>query len=176
MKKIAFVSLFAVGLVLGACKTPNASSVKDDSSNEGGATSFEAKIRFSLKPDRGSTIAHLNAKLRSLGIANLLPKEIVVDLTQTVEQLLKQKSDLENLVDKASRNEGLDTEPVYQHACFVGDNKQVAKEFGKLADIWVSDQFTISAVATSNPNHVGIRYSETDDGDDVNWLNMDRCD
>lgn len=132
------------------------------------------KIKFPL-PLEGSTlsVAEINKQLKKAGKAQV-PATVTIDLTKPANDLNQEYWNLSDLIESV-HGAGILTSVPDKGACFIGINTEVAKNMEKLTDGWLSEQFGVSALAISKPNHLGIKYHVTDDGDDVNWLNMERC-
>lgn len=143
------------------------------------ASQDDAILVLQLKGDSGSSISSLNKKLKAYG-EKLLPTSIELNSKMTRNEITQIMNDLNRLVDKASRNESLDTSAYGdvingKTTCFKGNNKKVSDIYAEMVDGLVSDQFTILATSTKNPDRVGILYDETDSGSAGTWINIWRC-
>lgn len=139
------------------------------------SSSTDLKIIFPLPLDDSKMkLADINAALRKAG-KKVLPSVITLDLKANQQTISKEYYEMNSNIGTINGAGNLGSVPD-KGACFIGKNTAVANAIaGKLPDSWLSDQFVVGAVSTANPDHIGIRYSVTDDGDDVNWLNLDRC-
>ncbi len=143
------------------------------------AAQDDAILVLQLKGDSGSSISSLNKKLKAYG-EKLLPTFIELNSKMTRNEITQMMEDLNRLAYKASANEGLDTSAYGdvingKKTCFKGNNKKVADIYAEMVDGLVSDQFTIMATSTKNPDRVGILYDETDSGSAGTWINIWRC-
>ena len=142
-------------------------------------SSSEAELVLYITGDSGSTVAKLNASLKKKG-EELLPKFIVLTSKMTSQQISDKNADLRSLANIAEQYEGIESsaygnEVEGNKSCFRGNNEKVADIYTKMVDSFVSDQFTIMAVSTKNPDHVGIKFDESDSGSDGSWINIERC-
>ncbi len=129
-----------------------------------------------IEGENGESIESLNAILKQKGEANLLPEYLELTSEMTSKDILKIEEDFDALAGKVKSGKRV-VALAYdeEQTCFKGSNKKVEDIYANMVDIFVSDQFTIYAAATRNPDKVGIKYDQSDSGDQERWLNLSRC-
>lgn len=144
------------------------------------AAAKEAKLILQIRGDSGSSVASINKKLKAKGARKLLPSEIELSSKMGFDDIRKIEKDLNDLLQSVSPNERIETSAYGdkingKDSCFKGDNTKVADIYSNMTDIFLSDQFTIMAKAVKDPDHVGIKFDQTDSGSEGTWINISRC-
>ena len=119
------------------------------------------------------SVAQVNRELARRGEKAKIPSMVTLDLSRSRDELSKKFFKISELAQKADAD--IDPSESLADACFTGSNIEVADNIDKLSDGWLSEQFQLIGKATKKPDHVGIIYSEGDDGTDRQWLNFERC-
>lgn len=143
------------------------------------ALASEGILVLQLSGDSGSTIATLNKMLKAKGLKERLPESLELNSGMTRNQINDIHDELNALAGKAS-DEYLVTSAygeIYngKATCFKGDNTKIDSIYYSMVDVFVSDQFTVMATSTKDPNRVGIKFDETDSGSEGSWINIRRC-
>jgi hypothetical protein len=141
------------------------------------ALASEGVLVLQIQGEAGHSVAEINAALKKKGIRDRLPESIRITPATDVSELSER---LSALVAKVYENEGIMTnaygiEKDMKEPCFEGSNQDIPAIYENMVDVFVSDQFGIMATSTKDPDHVGIKYDETDSGSEGSWINVERC-
>lgn len=145
------------------------------------AVAGEAKLYVPISGDSGKTIAQLNRSLSEQNISERLPKFALITSEMSQEEVQRYVSHLSDLADKASEFQSIEISGAYGYEvegrspCFEGDISKMQRIYENMVDSLLSDQFTILAVSVRNPASFGVKYDESDSGNEGTWINIKRC-
>lgn len=137
-------------------------------------------LRIPVAGDSGTSLKQINTLLQARGLEKL-PAFIDLDSKMTLTELQQLKDSVDNRIGEVSQYENLETSSVYgevvdgRKACFLGSNKALLKIYRNMIELFLSEQFSILASSTKQPNHFGIKYDESDSGNSGTWINIYKC-